>query len=95
MTPEAKVKRQIREVLEHYGAYYSMPVTGGYGASGVPDFLICYMGRFIGVEAKTRGNNPTALQLTNMKRIELAGGKVLVVNEDNIGELKHLLEIMK
>ena len=92
MTPEAKVKRKIREVLEEHGAYYAMPVTGGYGISGVPDFLICHHGRFIGIEAKAGKGKPTTLQLNAMKKIELAGGRVLVVNEDNIGELKHLLE---
>jgi hypothetical protein len=92
VTPEAKVKKKVRELLEKYGAYYAMPVTGGYGASGVPDFLVCHHGRFIGIETKAGTNKPTALQLSNMKRIELAGGMTLVVNESNVDELKNLLE---
>lgn len=92
MTPEAKVKKKVRALLEQHGAYYAMPVTGGYGASGVPDFLVCHHGRFIGIETKAGTNKPTALQLSNMKRIELAGGMTLVVNESNVDELKNLLE---
>lgn len=92
MTPEAKVKKKVRELLEKHGTYYAMPVTGGYGASGVPDFLVCHHGRFIGIETKAGTNKPTALQLSNMKRIELAGGMTLVVNESNVDELKNLLE---
>lgn len=92
MTPEAKVKKKVRAILEERGAYYAMPVTGGYGASGVPDFLICHHGRFIGVECKANGNKPTALQLSAMKKIELAGGTTLVIDETNLNQLDTLLK---
>lgn len=92
MTPEAKVKKKVRELLEKHGAYYAMPVTGGYGASGVPDFLVCHHGRFIGIETKAGTNKPTALQLGNMARIELAGGHTFVVNETNVADLSNFLE---
>jgi hypothetical protein len=92
VTPEAKVKKKVRALLEQHGAYYAMPVTGGYGASGVPDFLVCHHGRFIGIETKSGTNKATALQLSNMKRIEWAGGRTLVINEDNLNDLVKLLE---
>ncbi len=92
MTPEAKVKKKVRAVLESHGAYYAMPVTGGYGASGVPDFLVCHHGRFIGIETKSGTNKATALQISNMKRIEWAGGAAVVINETNIDELDKLLK---
>lgn len=92
MTPEAKVKKKVRALLETHGAYYAMPMTGGYGSSGVPDFLVCHKGRFIGIECKANGGKPTALQLNNMKRIELAGGTAVVINEDNMNDLVKLLE---
>jgi hypothetical protein len=92
MTPEAKVKKKVRALLETHGAYYAMPMTGGYGSSGVPDFLVCHKGRFIGIECKANGGKPTALQLTNMKRIEWAGGRTIVINEDNLNQLEKLLE---
>jgi len=94
MTPEAKVKKKVRTVLEKCGAYYAMPVTGGYGASGVPDFLICIKGRFIAVEAKAGTNKPTALQVSNMKRIEDAGGLAIVINEHNVDQLETILRGM-
>ena len=40
MTPEAKVKEKVKKALKNMGAYYAMPATGGYGSSGVPDFLV-------------------------------------------------------
>lgn len=94
MTPEAKVKRKVRSLLELAGSYYAMPVTGGYGASGVPDFLVCHHGRFIGIECKAGSNKPTALQISNMRKIELAGGATVVINEDNMNDLVKLLEIV-
>ena len=92
MTPEAKVKKKVRSLLEAHGAYYAMPATGGYGVSGIPDFLVCHHGRFIGIETKAGSNKPTALQLFNMERIELAGGTAVVINEDNLNDLVKLLE---
>jgi hypothetical protein len=92
MTPEAKVKKKVRTILQGCGAYYAMPMTGGYGSSGVPDFLVCHKGRFIGIECKANGGKPTALQLNNMKQIELAGGTAVVINEDNLNDLVKLLE---
>lgn len=90
-TPEVKVKKQIRKLLDEAGAYYAMPIGTGYGNSGVPDFLICHRGRFIAVEAKAGNNKPTALQEAHMARIRNNGGTALVVNEDNLQELKELL----
>ena len=62
MTPEGKVKKSVRQVLDRLGAYYVMPVTGGYGRQGAPDFLVCYRGKFYGIECKANGGKTTALQ---------------------------------
>lgn len=91
MTPEGKVKATVKKLLIKAGAYYVMPVTGGYGNSGAPDFIICHKGRFIGVECKAGKNKPTALQLSNMLRIAESGGKALVINEESIHLLEELL----
>lgn len=86
MTPEAKVKAKVRTVLEELGAYYVMPVTGGFGRQGAPDFLVCLQGKFIGIECKAGKNKPTPLQEKNLDQIRKAGGEALVVNEDNLQE---------
>lgn len=90
-TPEVKVKKQIRKILDEAGAYYAMPIGTGYGNSGVPDFLICHRGRFIAVEAKAGSNKPTALQEAHMARIRKEGGSALVINETNMNQLKEIL----
>lgn len=68
-----------------------MPIGTGYGSSGVPDFLACHEGHFIGIEAKAGKGKTTALQEDNMRRIRESGGTTLVVNENNLDELKQLL----
>jgi len=92
MTPEAKVKKKIIAVLKEHGAYYFYPVTGGFGRSGVPDIIVCHRGRFIGIECKAGKNKPTPLQEKNLQDIEVAGGIAMVVNEDNIADVKKCLE---
>lgn len=91
MTAEGKVKLRIKKILNDMNAYYCMPATAGYGNSGVPDFLVCFRGKFIGIEAKTVGNNPTALQYKHLKEIQDNGGVALVVNEDNVSQLHDIL----
>ena len=90
-TPEVKVKKQIRKILDDAGAYYAMPIGSGYGNSGVPDFLICMDGMFIAVEAKAGTNKPTALQQMHLDKIQAKGGVALVINETNYHLLKEAL----
>lgn len=91
-TPEVKVKKQIRKLLDAAGAYYAMPIGSGYGNAGVPDFLICHKGRFIAVEAKAGINKPTALQEAHLARIAATGGIALVINETNYHQLTEALQ---
>jgi len=93
MTPEAKVKKKVKEILTELGCYYVMPVTNGFGSSGAPDFLVCKEGKFIGVECKANGGKPTALQFKNLQNIIEAGGNAFVINEDNISTLPMLLGV--
>jgi hypothetical protein len=91
-TPEKLVKNKVVAQLKALGAYYFYPVTGGYGASGVPDIIVCYKGRFFGLECKANGNKPTALQRLNIDKINDAGGIALVIDEHNMNEVKTILE---
>ena len=91
-TPEKKVKAKVVIQLKALGAYYFYPVTGGYGASGVPDIVACLKGRFIGIECKAQGNKPTTLQQMNLDKIAAQGGIALVIDETNVNELKGMIE---
>jgi len=95
MTPEAKVKKKVVNVLKNYGAYYFYPVTGGFGRSGIPDIVACYLGRFIAIECKAGSNKPTALQEAELEKIKKAGGISMVVNEENIYDVTDALQELK
>ena len=92
VTPEKKVKDKARKILDELGAYYFFPATHGYGRSGVPDIVACYRGVFIGIECKAGRGTTTALQERELRLIKESGGLALVVNEENVGELKTIIE---
>ena len=87
MTPESKVKKKVVDILRAAGAYHFFPATGGFGRSGVPDIIVCFKGRFIGIECKAGDNTPTALQQRELMRIIDAGGSAFVVNEESLNTL--------
>ena len=92
-TPEGKVKTNIKKYLNANDIYFTMPFTAGYGASGVPDILVCHKGRFIAIECKANGNKPTALQAQHMTRINEGGGIAVVADDTNWQEkMKELFE---
>ena len=94
MTPEGKVKEKAKRILDRIGAYYFMPATGGYGRNGVPDIVGCLNGVFFAIECKANGGRPTALQLREIDRINVAGGFAIVVDEDNVSLLESLSKLL-
>ena len=93
MTPEKKVKTAVVKILKEYkDLYYFYPVMGGYGASGIPDIVGCYYGRFFAIECKAGKGKTTALQEKNIAQIKNALGRVMVVNEDNIQDVRVMLD---
>lgn len=95
ITPETKVKAKIKGILKAHNVYYAMPIGTGYGNSGVPDFLCCVNGHFLGIEAKAGKGTTTALQDKNIQQIKDAGGTATVINEDTLGYLEQLIQMMK
>ena len=84
MTPEGKVKAKVKKILNEHGVYYFMPATGGYGRSGIPDFICCCNGQFMAIECKAGKGDLTALQTRELTRIDAAGGEAVVVRESSI-----------
>lgn len=71
---------KVIERGESYVGWYWMPVQGMYATKGVPDFIICYKGRFVAIEAKAPGESTTPNQDTQIEAITSAGGRVFVVS---------------
>lgn len=93
-TPEGRVKDAVVKLLKELGVYYFFPVTGGFGASGVPDIVACVRGRFVGIECKAGGRKPTELQALAMTRIIDNGGIAVVIDETNVHSLIGILEAL-
>lgn len=96
-TAEARVKQRLREMLA--GRYYRQPTTGGFGNSGQLDFTLCVNGIYCGIEAKSISSSygkrgPTALQWGEIDAIRGAGGVAAVVDEDNLADVKTLLDAL-
>ena len=91
-TPESKVKKKVKKILDDLGAYHFSPMMDGYGRSGVPDIIACYKGKFIGIECKSGDNKPTLLQLRNIEDIKRNQGLAIVINEGNIESLLALVK---
>lgn len=91
-TPEAKVKDEVKRILNRYGVYYFMPVSTGYGVKGAPDFIACVEGRFLGIECKANLGQLTKLQEQVMLKIKDSGGSYMVFRENSSRELISFLE---
>lgn len=86
MTPEGAVKDELKRFLEMLGAYYYCPIPMGYGRKGIPDFIICHKGCFIGVEVKAPGKEKdvTPWQRKELEAIYHAGGAAYVISDVNV-----------
>lgn len=86
VTPEGKVKKQLRKYLDECkpDVWYSMPVPTGFSDKGTPDFLINFYGVFVAVETKANGNKPTPLQDRCLRLIQAAHGVSMVIDDKNI-----------
>ena len=81
MTPEGRVKEEVKKLLKKFGVYYFMPVQTGMGKPGL-DFYCCLEGRFFAIETKAEGGRPTPRQRRTMDEIEAAGGAVFLIDGD-------------
>jgi hypothetical protein len=82
-TPEAAVKVRIKRVLDELGIWYFMPAANGFGKVGIPDFICCWQGEFLAIEAKAPGklDNLTPNQFRRIEEIRSAGGMAFVVDD--------------
>lgn len=94
MTPEGKVKEAVKKFLRLHGIWYFMPVAGPFTVHGVPDFICCWNGKFMGIETKApkKLNTLTENQKRVISEIERSGGLVYVV--DDVRQLEQLMGVI-
>ena len=96
MQPEARIVKRIQQTIAEKGgrAFKIHGSTKGEEAvfqeAGLPDLLVCYKGRFVGLEVKVPGGKPSRLQLHVLDEIRNAGGIAAVV--ETVEEVLDLLE---
>ncbi len=75
-TPEAKVKKSIKDWLKSQGFFYFLPAGTAYGTVGVSDIIVCVKGMFVAIEVKAPGkiNNTTANQDKFIDNVIKSGG---------------------
>jgi hypothetical protein len=104
MTPEAKVKADIKKWLKEHGfwpaggkkpegdvnGWYFMPVSNGMGIHGIPDFVCIFHGTSFFIEAKAPKGVLSENQKLRHEEIRAAGGMVVVIRD--AAELDTLFE---
>jgi hypothetical protein len=89
---ESAVKKALRAYLGEIGAYQYWPVPMGYGAATI-DVLVCYKGRFYGIETKRpKVTKATVRQASVLREIAEAGGGVCVENSPGLEAVRDLLD---
>jgi hypothetical protein len=89
-------KNKVTPWIRANKIYFFKPRGGPYSSRpGVPDYILCINGRFIGLEAKTDKGRLTQHQQMEREAIKQAGGAHFVVRPENWGDVKtELLELM-
>ena len=96
MKNEKDVKAEIRKILDSFAnIFYFMPVPTGYGVKGIPDFIVCLNGDFVGIEAKFGKNKESLWQKKQGAAIKGANGTYLVINDKNVHELRDMLTAIR
>lgn len=79
MQPEARIGHKIRAALEARGAFVFKVHGGPMMMAGLPDLIVCYKGRYIGLEVKTATGKVSKVQELIHRKIRAAGGYCAVV----------------
>lgn len=98
---ESVVKKEVKKLLSRFAphCWFFMVVPGGFGITGLPDFIGLYHGKFFGIETKRPGRRGEAnggmsgLQVRAMNLILAAGGAFFKVDDDvTVQEVAQWLE---
>ena len=83
MTPEGKVKKDVKAWLKARKIWFYMPVQNGMGVVGIPDLICCWDGKFLAIETKAPGkrSQTTANQEARIDEIRAAKGWAIVVDD--------------
>lgn len=71
------------KVLKKLTQAFFFKVHGGpFQRVGIPDIVGCYHGRFVAIEVKRPGEQPTARQMATLVKLRAAGAYVMVATDE-------------
>ncbi|MDU4378119.1 MAG: VRR-NUC domain-containing protein [Anaerococcus vaginalis] len=88
---EKSYENKIKKFIESVGGWWVKFHGNAFTRDGVPDLLCCVNGKFLAIEVKGDGGEPSELQLHEIEEIKKAGGVALVSYPDDFDELKKLI----
>lgn len=89
---EADLILKIRKYLATLEDCFFWKEHGGqYGTAGIPDIIVCYRGRFVGLEAKAGANRAPRLQAATIQQILAAGGVAAVVR--SVEDVRRIMKL--
>lgn len=92
--PEKQVENKIKDELRRRKIWFFKQHADSYVVPGIPDLIVCYRGRFLGIEVKAPGKryNTSPVQKVQIELIEKSGGYTVVADSVEI-VIKKLEEI--
>lgn len=69
---ESSLVLRAKKYIKENGGY--VVKTAPPIEAGTPDLLVCWHGRFVGIELKAKGKKPSLLQHARMEAIRASGG---------------------
>jgi len=93
MAAEKNFENRVKKFLKEQGCW-SLKYWGGaaYTKKGIPDLLVCCKGWFFGVELKAPDGIPSDLQIRNLRLIDNAGGRAILLYPKDYGLFMRLVE---
>lgn len=88
--PETVFKEKVKKDLEKLKKTWFVKVQQ-VAIRGIPDYLMCINGTFIGLELKEIDGVASKLQVWNLEGIAHAGGLAIVVDPPNWPQVYELL----
>lgn len=87
-TEESAIVKVVSEILPHLDECIIIRQNAVH-RSGIPDFIICYIGRFIGLELKDNTGVQSSQQKEWERKIKQAGGYYVLA--DNVEPIINVL----
>lgn len=88
---ESNLRDKVAAYLKSRPQCWHVKTLGSaMGRRGIPDFLICFLGRFVAIELKAGKGTTTAIQDVEQAKIAAAFGIVAVAR--SLDEVKRILD---